>query len=172
MMVVFLIPWIVFSRQMGKRIERIRIEEGTFTPPRPLVESENGGPIALKVYGLFCLSSLLVMAGPAILPFVAHDWLVLLAMFVSAICISLIAAQISLRLPKWSFQLFGAGTGLTALATLGIMFWRQSVWASAFADFLPWFIGTMSALTMTQLIATTIAWKRAYGKPKSQGEGR
>ena len=172
MMVVFLIPWIVFSRQMGKRIERIRIEEGTFSPPRPLVESENGGPIALKVYGLFCLSSLLVMAGPAILPFVAHDWLVLLAMFVSAICISLIAAQISLRLPKWSFQLFGAGTGLTALATLGIMFWRQSVWASAFADFLPWFIGTMSALTMTQLIATTIAWKRAYGKPKSQGEGR
>lgn len=171
MMVVFLIPWIVFCRQMGKRIERIRREEGTFTPPRPLVESDNGGPIASKVYGLFCLSSLLVMAGPAILPFVAHDWLGLSAMFASAICISFIAAQFSLRLPTWSFQLFGVGTGLTALVTLGVMFWRKSVWESAFVDFFPWFMGTMSALTMTQAIATTIAWKRAYGRPESPGEG-
>jgi hypothetical protein len=171
MMFVFFIPWVVFCRQMGKRIERIRIEEGTFIPPRPLVESDNGGAIALKVYGLFCLSSLLVIAGPAILPLVAHDWLVLSAMFASAICISLIAAHFSLRLPKWSFRLFGVGTGLTALVTLGIMFWRKSVWAPAFVDFWPWYMGTMAALTTTQLIATTIAWKRVYGRPESPGEG-
>jgi hypothetical protein len=149
---------------MGKRIERIRRVDGTFTPPRLLVESDNNGPISLKVCGLFCFSSLLVMAGPAVLPFVARDWSVLLAMFASAICISFIAAQLSLRLRKWSFQLFGTGTGLTALVTIGIMFWRRSVWASAFVDFFPWFIGTMTAVTMTQVILTTIAWKRVYGR--------
>lgn len=164
LMVVFFVPWIVYCRQMAKRIELTRKEEGTFTPPRPLVDSDNNEPIAWKVCGLFCLSSLLVVAGPAVLPFVARDWLVLLAMFASAICISFIAAQFSLRLPKWAFQLFGAGTGLTALVTLCIMVWRRSVWALAFVDFSPWFTGTTLALSMTQIIATTIAWKRVYGR--------
>ncbi len=167
MMVVFLIPWIVISRRLGKRIEQIRTEEGTLTPPRPLVESYNNGPIALKAYGLYCLSSLLVMAGPAILPFVARDWLVLSAMLALAICIGLVAAQFSLRFPKWSFQLFGTGTGLTAIVTLCSMLWRQSVWAPAFVDFLPWFIGTTSALTMILVLLTTIAWKRVHGRPRS-----
>ncbi len=169
MMVVFLIPWIVCSRRLGKQIERIRTEEGTCTPPRPLVESDNRGLIALKVYRLFCLSSLLVMAGPAVLPLSARDWLGLSAMFASAICIGLIAAQFSLRLPKSPFQSFGAGVGLTAIATLGIMFWRQSVWAATFVDFLPWFIGATSALSMTLVIVTTIAWKRVYGSPQLPG---
>ncbi|TWU04133.1 ECF RNA polymerase sigma factor SigW [Symmachiella macrocystis] len=164
LMIVFLIPWIVFSRQMGKRVERIRIEAGTFTPSRPLFESDNNGPITLKVCGIFCLSSLLVIAGPAVLPLIAHDWIVLWAMFATAIGISFIAAQVSLRLPKWSFQLFGVGTGLTAFVTILIMFWRRSVWASAFVDFIPWYLGTMTAVTMTQVILTTIAWKRVYGR--------
>ena len=124
MMIVLMVPWILYCRRMGKQIERIRIEEGTFIPPRPLVESDNTGLIALKVCGLFCLTSLLVVAGPAILPFVARDWLGLSAMLASAICISLIAAQISLRIPKWTFQVFGASTGVTALVTLGIMLWK------------------------------------------------
>lgn len=167
LMVVFLIPWIVYCRIISKKIERIRVDEGNFIPPRPIVEPSNDGSVAWKACGLFCLSSLLVIAGPAVLPFVARDWLVLLAMFASAVCISLIAAQFSLRRPAWSFQLFGVGTGLTSIATLGIMFWRQSVWAPAFADFLPWYIGTTSALFMTQIIATTIVWKRVYGRRES-----
>lgn len=170
MSVVFGIPWIIYCRKMSKRIKSIRKEEGTFTPLRPLVESENGGPIALKVSGLFCLGSLLVMAGPASLPFIAHDWLVLSAMIVSAICISLIAAQISLRLPKRSFQLFAMGNGLTVLMTLGIMLWRRSVWGSAFVNFSPWFVGTMSVQSMTLVILNIIAWKRVYGRPKSPGD--
>lgn len=169
MMVVFLIPWIICSRRYGKQVERIRIEEGTFTPPRPVVESDDG-PVVLKVYRLFCLSSLLVIAGPAILPFVAHDWLVLLAMVASAICISFIAAQISLHIPMMSFQSFGAGTGLTAIVTLCFMLWRRSVWALAFADFSTWFMGATLALSTVQIIATTIIWKRVYGKPKSPSE--
>ena len=160
MMAVFMIPWIAYCRQMGKRTERIRIEDGTFTPPRPLVESNPNGPIALKVYGLFCLSSLLVMVGPAVLPFVAGDWLIFSMMFASAICIGVISGRLSLHQPKWSFQLFGMGTGLTAIAMLGMIFWRKSVWSSAFADFSPWFLGAILALTTTEAIVTTLAWKR------------
>ncbi|PHS08058.1 MAG: hypothetical protein COA78_13045 [Blastopirellula sp.] len=172
-MVLFMIPMIVYCRKMGKRIESIRKEEGTFTPPRPLVESENGGPIALKVSWLFCLCSLLVMAGPSILPFVAHDWLVLSAMIISAICISLIAAQISLHLPKkWSLRLFVWGNTLTVFMTLGIMLWRYSVWGAAFDNFILWFVGTMNVQSMTHVILIMIARKRVYGKPKSPGEDR
>lgn len=171
MLVVVLIFWIVFSRQTGKRIERIRIEEGTFTPPGPLVESDNVGSLTLRVCRLFCLSSLLVTAGPAVLPLVARDWVVLLGMFAAAICVSFIAAQLSLRLPRWSFQLFGVGTGLTAIVTLGFMFWRQSVWGAAFVDFSTWFIGATTALTTTTVILTTVAWRRVYGRPESPSAG-
>ncbi|MFN3153217.1 RNA polymerase sigma factor [Bremerella sp.] len=160
MMIAFLIPWIVLSRRLGKRMELLRAEEGTSTPLRPLVESGN----AFKAYGIYCLSSLLVMAGPAILPVLARDWIVLSAMIASAIFLGCVAAQLSLLLPKWSFQLFSLSAGLTVIVTLGIMVWRQSVWGSAFADFLPWFIGTTSCQTMILVLLTTIAWKRGYGK--------
>ncbi len=170
MMVVFIVPLVIYCRQLSKQCERIRIEEGTFTPPRPLVESDHNGPIASKVYRFFCLSSLFVVAGPAVLPFVARDWLALSAMLASAICISLTAAQMSLRFPNRSYLLFRMGTGLTAFAMLGTIYWKMSVWESAFDDIFPWFVGATSALTTTMVIVIMIGYKRVYGKTEPPGE--
>lgn len=167
MMVMFFIPWIVYCRKMGKQMEHIRNEEGTNTPLRPLVESDHNRSIALKMYGVFCLSALLVMTIPAILPFIAGDWLVFAVMSASAICVSFIAAGLTFRIPKYSFQLFGASNGVTALIAIGIVFWRQDVWESAFSNFMLWFVFAMSAVNIVSVILTSIAWKRVYGKPKS-----
>lgn len=167
----FFIPWVILCRQYGKKMEAVRIEEGTTTPPKPLVVPENSGPIALKTCRYFCLSALLVMALPAILPFVAHDWLVFTGMLASAIGIGLLAAPLSLRIPKWSFQIFGTSNGVTGLTAIGIMIWRRDVWKSAFTDFMPWFVGTMMAASLITVILNTNAWKRVYGKPPSPDEG-
>jgi len=168
---VFFIPWVILCRRYGKQIEMIRTEERTATPLKPLVVPDNSGPIALKTRRYFCLSALLVMSLPAILPFVAHDWLVLAAMFASAIGIGLLAAPLSLRIPKWSFQIYGTSNGVTALTAIGIMLWRRGDWKSAFTDFTPWFVGTMMAANLVTVILNTNAWKRVYGKPPSSDEG-
>ncbi|MFH1300040.1 MAG: RNA polymerase sigma factor [Planctomycetota bacterium] len=165
LMGAFGIPWTLYCRRMGKQIEAIRAEEGTATPLRPLVVSDYSGSIAVKTCGLFCLSALTVMAVPALLPLVARDWLVFAAMFISASGIGFAAAQLSLRFPKWSFQLFGTSNGVTALTAIGIMFWRQGVWASAFADFMLWFVGAITAVNLVSVFLTSIAWQRVYGKP-------
>jgi len=170
MMVVFLIPWIVLARRFAIRVERLRKQEGTFTPPRPLVQSTTNGPIARRAYGLFCLSSLLVVAGPAVMALVARDGWAFSAILASALGIGLVAAQLSLRLPRWSFQWYTVGTGLPAIVTICIILFRRSLWASASVDAFPWFIGSISALTLTLGILTTIAWKRVYGRPESADE--
>lgn len=166
LMVAFLIPWIVFNRQLGKRVERLRAEDGTSTPPKPLVEPDNDRSITSKVYARFCLSAVLLMVAPAVLMLAAHDWLVFLATLASAICISLISTNLGGRLPKWSFHLYGAGSGLIVIITLCIMCLRLSVWESVFVDVFPWFVGTIWVQTTTLAILTTIAWKRVYGRPR------
>ncbi len=165
MMFAFVIPWTLYCRRMGKQMEDIRVEDGTATPLRPLVVSDHSGPIAVKTCGLFCLSALTVMAIPALLPLVARDWLVFAAMFMAAYCIGFAAAQLSLRFPKRSFQLFGMSNGVTALTAIGILFWRQGFWKSTFADFTFWFVGAITAVNMVSVFLTTIAWQRVYGKP-------
>ncbi|QDT96864.1 RNA polymerase sigma factor [Gimesia aquarii] len=169
MMVLFLIPWVLYCRKMGKQIERIRKEEGIDTPLRPLIESGQNGSIVFKIFGVFCLSALLVMTIPAILPLIAKDWLILAVMAISAICVSFIAAQLSQRFPKYSFQLYGTSNGVTALIAIGIVFWRWNVWQPSFANFMLWFVSVISAVNLVSIILTTIAWKRVYGKPKSSG---
>lgn len=167
LMMLFMIPWVIYCRKMGKQIEHIRKEEGTYTSPRPLLDSSRNGSNTLKTYGLFSLSALLVVSVFSILPFLAHDWFAFSIMFVSAICISLISAGIYLRYSKWAFQLFGASAALTAFTALRIVFWRRGNWVSEFTDFSAWQLGTVSVANLVLLILTTIAWKRVYGKPDS-----
>ncbi|WP_299468464.1 sigma-70 family RNA polymerase sigma factor [uncultured Gimesia sp.] len=165
LMGLFGFPWTIYCRRMGKQIEAIRAEEGTATPLRPLVVADHGEAIAVKTYVRFCLSALTVMAVPALLPLVARDWLVFVAMFIAANSVGFAAAQLSLRFPKRSFQFFGMSNGVTALTAIGILFWRQGVWASAFADFMLWFVGAITAVNLVSVFLTTIAWQRVYGKP-------
>ncbi len=172
LMVVFLIPWIIYCRKMGKQIEHIRKAEGTNTALRPLVKSDHNGSMIAKTYGVFCLSAVLVLVGPALFLFALNDWLILSAMFVSALCISLIAAKISFRFPNHAFQLFGFSNGITALITIGFLYGR-GVWeASPIDQFqLSWSMGAMSAAIFTNVILTTIAWKRVYSKPELPDKG-
>ncbi|WP_417389346.1 RNA polymerase sigma factor [Gimesia sp.] len=164
LMAVFGFPWTLYCRRMGKQIEAIRAKEGTATPLRPLVVANHSGSIAVKTCGRFCFSALLVMAVPALLPLVARDWLVFAAMFIAAVGIGSVAAQVSLRVPKWSFQLYGMSNCGTALTAIGILFWRLGVWKSTFADFMLWFVGAITAANLVSVFLTTIAWKRVYGK--------
>jgi hypothetical protein len=168
LMGVFLIPWIICSRRYGKRVERLRMEEGTFTEPMPLFPCDGHGPVALKVYRRCGFSSLLVAAGPAVLMLVADDWLALAAMLASAVSIGLAAAWLNIRRPRWSFQLYGVAIPLTALVTLGIMFGRQSVWGAEMVDITTWMMGASSAATVSSTVLTTIAWKRVYGRPSAR----
>lgn len=166
LMSVFLIPWVLYCRKMGKQIEHIRTKEGTDTPLRPLIISNHTGSLSLKTYVLFCLSALLIVSIFAILPFLASDWFAITIMFASAICISFISAGISLRKPKWSFQSFGASNGLTALLALLIVFWKRKSWVSEITDFSNWFLGIMMVANLVLMILGIISWKRVYGKPK------
>ena len=164
MMVVYTIPVVILSRRFGQQMERLRREEGRFTQPKPLFGVASQGRQAWKTHLGCCASGLLVMAWPAILPFFASDWWVMVAMLAVALLLGWISAQFCLRYPSLSFQLYGTGIGLTLLASIAIIIWRREFWQPAFSNFLLWPIGVMQASSITMVILTTVAWKRVYAR--------
>jgi hypothetical protein len=164
MMLVFVIPVVIFSRRFGKQIETLRRAEGRFTEPEPLVHSRSLEHGTWKTQVVFCASGILVTAWPAILPLVAGDWWALGAMFAVALLVGWISAQLSLRYPSLSLQLYGMGLGINSLLAIGVLVWKRDVWSLAFANYLPWYAGVLQASAMTMVILITIAWKRVHGR--------
>ncbi len=166
--VIFMNSFVVISSwRFGKRIERLRIEEDTATPPRPLVapmkESQNE-PRGGKVLPLFCGSGLLLGMWPAIMSIATGDQWFAAVFFTLAIVMGLIGSRLCGRLPKHPFQVYNATLGAIALACIGIMWWRCSEWNGLSSSNLLWFVGTLQALAMSFTVLVLVVWKRVYGK--------
>ncbi len=167
--VIFMNLFIVISgRRFGKRIERLRIEENTVTPPRPLVvpqkESQNE-PCGSKVIPLFVGSGLLLAIWPAIMSIATGDRLFAAVFFTLAIAMSLIGSMLCGWLPKHPFQVYNATLGAIVLACIGMMWWHRPEWNGLSSSNFLWFVGTLQALAMSFTVLSIVAWKRVYGKP-------
>ncbi len=172
--VIFMNLFIVISgRRFGKRIERLRIEENTATPPRPLVasmvESQNE-PRGSKFIPLFVKSGLLLAIWPAIMSIATGDGLFASVFFTLAIAMSLIGAMLCGRLPKNPFQVYIATLGAIVLVCIGMMWWRRPEWDGPSSSNFLWFVGTLQALTMSFTVLVLVVWRRVYGKPTKETE--
>jgi len=121
---------IISCRRFSKRIERLRIEEKTATPPRPivasLVESE-AKPRGNKVMRLFCGSGLLLAIWPAIMSIAIGDGLFAAVFFTLAMAMGLIGSMLCGWFSKYSFQVYGLTLGAITLVCIGMMWWRRPV---------------------------------------------
>ncbi len=167
--VIFMNVFIVISgRRFGKRIERLRIEENTATPPRPLVatmvesQAESRGG---NVLTLFFGSGLLLAIWPAIMSIATGDRWFAAMFFTLAIVMSLLGSLFCGWLTKHPFQVYTVTLGAIVLACIGIMWWRRPEWNGLSSSNLLWFVGTLQALTMSFTVLAIVVWKRVYGKP-------
>ena len=163
LMVLFYIPMIWYARRLGKRVEQLRVEEGTYTPPRPLIESDDRRVLTSKTYQVFGLSALLVIAWPTTLAIRATDWSILASILAAAIAISLVASRMSLQFPKRSFVFYQLNTSAILLVGIAAMAWRWQLWTPGVSDFV-WFFVAISGMTTTAAVLGILAWKRIYGQ--------
>lgn len=160
-MALYMIPMILSSRRMEKRIEQLRIEENTATPLRAMVAGQEHGE---GIKRLFVGSGLLVGVWPAIMPIVAADWIGVGLLLVSAVAISFIGACFCGTQPKKSFRVFVCSLAAISLIAIAIMLFRRAGWKASFSNYSLWFVGTMQAMVMTQTILSVVMWKRVFGK--------
>ncbi len=167
--VIFMNGFVIIScRRFSKRIERLRIEEKTATPPRPIIAPKAGSQVDLRgsnLVPLFCGSGLLLAIWPAIMSIVTGDGLFTAVFLTLAIVMGLIGSMFCGWFSKHSFQVYAATLGAIVLACIGIMWWRRPVWDGLSSSHFLWFVGTLQALTMNYVVLTIVVWKRVYGKP-------
>jgi RNA polymerase sigma factor (sigma-70 family) len=162
-MAIYCIPMIAHGYRMGKRIEQLRIEEKTATPYRPIVANQEQQGVKTR---LFLGSGTLIAMWPvAILTFGA-DWLGVGLMLIGMFAISLAGARFCGSSPKTSFRVYGLTLGCMSLVGIAVLYYRPLVWSDRLAYHSFWFLLTLQAMTMTQVILTMIVWKRVFGKPK------
>jgi RNA polymerase sigma factor (sigma-70 family) len=154
---------VVHSRRLGKKIARLRDEEGTATPPRPLSVATSSTTARKNVYLLFVVSGLLVIAWPAILAIRASDWPILAGILALSFAISSAAFGLSLRLPKYEYQCFGICLPFIVLIGMGVTHWRQEMWIPGIEG-VPWFLGNIVGMSTTCVILITLVWKKVYGR--------
>lgn len=161
-MAIYMVPMILSSRRLGKRIEQLRIQENTTTPPRALVaDHAHRGGIEL----LFVGGGLLIGCWPTIMAILAADWISAGLLLVSTVAISLTATRFCGHDPIRSFRAFACSFGVISLIGIAVMFFRGATWEDRFSDHSLWCAGTLQAMVMTQAILSVVAWKRVYGKP-------
>jgi hypothetical protein len=85
-------------------------------------------------------------------------------MLALALLVGWISAELSLRYPRLSLQLYGLAMGISALSAIGILIWKKDDWSFAFTNYLAWFAGVLQASAMTMVILITVAWKRVHGR--------
>ena len=161
--ILYCVPMIISARRTGKLVEQLRIKENTATPYRNLVaDVENRG----STTRLFVGSGLLVAVWPAIMPWIAADWISVGLLFSLALLVSFIGSRFCGKQPKTSLQVYAGSLGAFSLIAIGIMCVRLSTWEDSVPDHSLWFVGTVQAMLMTQVVLTMFKWKRVFGKEK------
>jgi RNA polymerase sigma factor (sigma-70 family) len=154
--------WVIF--RYSNQMKRLRVEEGTATPPRPLFATTDQRLLLSKTHRFFVLSGFLVIAWPAALAIRAADGLVLVGVLAASVAISLVASRISRRFPKYEFQSYAASNPINMLLGIAIIKWRSDVWIPDHSDF-GWFVVALTGMSTTAIVLNVLVWKKIHGRP-------
>lgn len=157
-MVMYLIPMIMYSRRLSKRIEALREEEGTADAQQQLHELTNE-----SLTLLFLGSGLLIALGTMLVPIYMGQWLEALLMLLAACTWSLLARRFVNATKKRGLIAYGMGLGLTALSCLAIYYncvpeWRESLSNASF-----WFLAGIQVQGITLVLLLTWARRKLFG---------
>ena len=162
-MVIFLVPMVVSSYWLGKRIEKLRDEEKTSTPLRSIFADPEDQAAKMR---MFLGNGLLIAIWPLLLSVLSADWLSVIVLLVSTGAISLAGSRFCGSRPTRSFRVYALSLGCIAMVGIGILCFREFAWTASKSNQTQMFVflGTMNAMLITNVILATIAWKRVYGK--------
>lgn len=159
-MVLYCIPMVYSSRRMTKRIEQLRIEENTATPPRRIVAADEQRGSLTR---LFLGSGLLVAIWPVLMSIYSGDWIGVSLLLVSAVGLSLTGARFVGKSPTRSFRAYGVSLGGIFLIGIAVLYFRNFNWSGSQSSHFLWSMGATQAMLITHLVLTTVAWKRVHG---------
>jgi RNA polymerase sigma factor (sigma-70 family) len=167
-----LLPIFFFSYRAGRRIEQIRMEDGTHE--KPISVTGPGGVSVLGIHGRFMGSALLVILWPCALSLMAADWVGLATFAAIALASSLIGVRACLRFPKKYFQIFTASLASMSLGAQGVMWLKRGAWEAAFPGgrnaFLIQMIWVYKGMGVTLLVLSILVWKRVYSRRAGKGK--
>ncbi|MEM7474566.1 MAG: sigma-70 family RNA polymerase sigma factor [Planctomycetota bacterium] len=155
-MVLYIIPMIIASRRLGTRIEKLREEQNTATPPR---DTEINQPTGHTASRHFVLSGLLIALWPTLLFVMQLNWSMVVAAPASAVVLSVLASKLRGKKAGHALRVYAIGLGLIALAMIGMTWMVYAVENGVF-----WFAACVQAIGATQVILTIRAWRKIYGK--------
>ncbi len=185
------LPNLWLSRRLGKKIEQLRLEEHTTTPPLQLANAQD--QFSDRAMPLFCGSSVLIAIWPAIAAITTGNWLAVAALLATAIVIGVTGAMICRRLPAKSLPIYATTLGSVVLLGLGFMTWQRwlpendqvlvnlptTIAASLeeaervgerAAQSSLHFMWICMGMGTTNVVLAVLAWKRLEGPPASESK--
>jgi len=157
------IPSYIRGHRLGKRLEQLRIEENTAAPLSPIVDEEQPGAATR----LFLGSGLLVVISPVVMSIFSADWIDVGLLLASAVGISLTSARFRGNLPDKSLRVYATSLACISFVGIGVTGFHQFTSSGSGVERLisiSWFTIAMMAMLMTQVVLSTIVWRRVYGK--------
>ena len=157
-MVMYLIPMILYTRKLSKRIEALRGEEGVAAPKQEL-HTETGKSLTF----LFLGSGLLVALGTILVPIYMGQWTETLLMLLAACIWSLLARQFVGLTKRRGLIAYSIGLGLTALSCLGVYYHCVAEWQGVLNNASFWFLAGIQVQGITLVLLLTSVRRKVFG---------
>ena len=162
-MVLYMVPMIYGSRKLGLRVEKLREEQGTATPPRDSVLNETEGDRALLT---FLGSGFLISVWPMMLFAYCGDWTLIAVAPCLAVLTSLAMYFVRGTNPKRAYRVYGVGLGVVALLMIGLTHFLATRDQSANWTF--WYLACLQLVGITHVLLMITAWRKIFGKERGQ----
>jgi len=154
-LVIARLPWTIADYRLAKRMHQKRVDAGTYSPPPPLIESNDRLVVIRKMISSIVLSGLMITVWPVMLAVWAENWAVVSILLIASTGISLIAALIAIRFPKYSLHCRGLSYPAVALLGIAVVSWFRLGWATGLAGF-GWNFMAMTGIGMTMGVLSMI----------------
>lgn len=156
------LPWAISDWRLLKSMRQNRIAAGTYVSPPPLVDSDDQFVVIRETISRIVLSGYLITAWPVLLAVRAGDWTGAFILLMGSTSISLIAAFIAIRIPKYSLQCCVLSYSAIALFGLAVVSWFRSAWTPGLEGF-GWNFMAMIGIGMTTCVLSMINARKMQG---------
>ena len=173
LMALGFIPFIVLTYRLDKQIRQLRKAENTQTPPDVVLESTHqftnravswtlGGGALIAIWPAYAFAS-------------SAAWFSLIGLIAVTIAVCVVGTLLIRRLPANAFQLYSVTLGVIVLASLALLLLNDSTGITAttaetagdakhLIQSANQFSFSCIAMSMAQVVLSTIVWRRLHGK--------
>ena len=160
LMVLYMIPMILYSRHLGKRMLALREEEGTATPDESLRPHGYSRKALTK---LFLGSGLLIAMGTMLVPIYVGQWAEVLLMLSAACIWSLLATLFVGTTARRVMIAYAIGMGFVALSCNWVHFTCVTQWRETLSNASFWFLAGLQVQMATLTLLVVNVRRKCFG---------